>query len=146
MKLLISSRLFLNFLDIKFVSYIFFSVCLYFHNFFNACFFVSSSTALSQVAYNVRRLDVVAASTTLAAGDKRSNLYKIVCGVTAAITPNRSLEAAHFCRIVRFTRYASQFKFRRYQTKFSRLFQFSLSISHGFATVSHTNLSRYKIT
>jgi len=43
-----------------------------------------------------RRLGEAAADTTLAAGDKRANLYKIVCGVTAAISQNRSLGDVFF--------------------------------------------------
>jgi hypothetical protein len=38
----------------------------------------------------------VAASTKLPAGDKRAILYKIVCGVTAAILQNRPLHAGIF--------------------------------------------------
>jgi len=35
----------------------------------------------------------VAASTELSAGDKRAIFHKIVCGITAAIVPNRPLYA-----------------------------------------------------
>jgi len=39
------------------------------------------------------RLGAAAASTAVYAGDKRSSLHCLFCGVTAAVAPNRQLSA-----------------------------------------------------
>ena len=93
-----------------------FIFCLTFYfRFYCHCY----ATLLPALRATSQRLGVVAAPTELPAGYKLPNLHCRFCGVTAAITPNRTLEAVLFCFLIFFKSH----------------FQFSIIVLHTFVAL-----------